>query len=418
VKKVLIITYYWPPAGGAGVQRWLKMSKYLTDFNVEPIILTVRPESASYPVSDSSFLAEVPQNLRVIRTKSFEPLQVYSRLFGKKNVPYSGFANVETDSFISRLSRWIRGNIFIPDARKGWNKFAVKEANDLVQNEKIDTVITTGPPHSSHLIGLELKEKFKLNWIADFRDPWIDIYYYSQLLHTARAKKSDKELELKVLSFSDLVLTVCPSNQSLISAKLPSDLRAKVKLLPNGFDETDFEDIVPVKSDDFTMVYTGTMAATYHFSPLLSALSKLEIHWNLIIAGSISPEVRNQINEHHLGNKIDFRGYLPHAEVIRLLVSADLLVHVLPEYELGTSGKLFEYIGSGRPILNIGRKDGDSAFYINEANAGKTFMENNNGEIELFIESLQAGKLNFDSNRKSFTRKARAKNLVELISSL
>lgn len=418
MKKILIITYYWPPAGGAGVQRWLKMSKYLADFNVEPIILTVDTQSASYPVSDSSFLSEVSENLRVIRTKSFEPLQIYSRLFGKSKVPYSGFANVKTEGFISRLSRWVRGNFFIPDARKGWNKYALRAASELIEQEEIDAVITTGPPHSTHLVGLRLQEKFKLKWVADFRDPWTDIYYYPQLLHTARSKKEDKELELKVLSQSDLVLAVCPSNQSLLAGKLSSELRAKVKLLPNGFDEADFKNIEMEKTDCFTMVYTGTMAATYHFPPLLEALSNLEIDWKLIIAGSISPEVRSQMIELDLEKKIDFRGYLPHAEVIKLVVSADLLIHVLPEHELGTSGKLFEYIGSGRPILNVGRIDGDSAFYIEEAKAGQTFMENNDREIELFIERVDAGRIKFSSNRKSFTRKARAERLVELITSL
>lgn len=418
MKKILIITYYWPPAGGAGVQRWLKMSKYLTDFNVEPIILTVDQESASYPVSDASFLDEVPEGIRVIRTKSFEPLQIYSRLFGKKNVPYSGFANVETESFVSRLSRWVRGNFFIPDARKGWNKYAVKAANSLLQNEQIDTVITTGPPHSTHLIGLELKENFNLKWVADFRDPWTDIYYYPQMLHTARAKKIDKDLELKVLSDSNAVLTVCPSNQSLISEKLPEALRSKVKLLPNGFDKSDFVDIDVILFDCFTMVYTGTMAATYDFPTLLAALSNLDTDWKLIIAGSISPEVKKQMEEYGIEDQIDFRGYLPHAEVIRLVMSADLLIHVLPKHEKGTSGKLFEYIGSGKPILNIGREDGDSAFYIDEARAGETFAENENNQIEQFITNVKTGGVSFASSRDSFTRKARTERLAELITSL
>jgi glycosyltransferase involved in cell wall biosynthesis len=418
VKKVLIITYYWPPAGGAGVQRWLKMSKYLAGFNVEPIILTVDPDGASYPVSDKSFLREVPDGIRVIRTKSFEPLQIYSRLFGKKNVPYSGFANVETDSFMSRLSRWVRGNFFIPDARKGWNKYAIQAAKDIIREEGIRTVITTGPPHSTHLIGLELKRNCTLNWIADFRDPWTDIYYYPQLLHTARVKKIDRDLEIKVLSDSDLVLTVCPSNQSLISEKLPMALRSKVKLLPNGFDTSDFGDIEAMTFDCFTMVYTGTMAATYDFPLLLAALSNLNINWKLIIAGSISPEVKKQIEEYGIEDQIDFRGYLPHAEVIKLLVSANLLIHVLPKHEKGTTGKLFEYIGSGKPILNIGRADGDSGFYIAEAKAGETFAHNDSNQIEQFIADVSSGKISFTSSRNSFTRKARAERLVELITSL
>lgn len=418
LKTVLVITYYWPPAGGAGVQRWLKMSKYLPEFGIEPIILTVDPGFASYPVKDESLPGEVAANMRVIRTKSFEPLQIYSRIFGHKNVPYSGFANVETESLFSKLSRWVRGNFFIPDARKGWNKYALAAARKLLKEESIETVITTGPPHSTHLIGQKLKKEFEINWVADFRDPWTDIYYYDKLMHGPRAKRLDRRYESVVLRKSDLVFSVCPSNQKVLRSKLSEKLKDKVVLLPNGFDESDFTDRESPANEVFTMAYTGTMAAGYNFNPLFQALSKLKMEWKLIIAGSISPEVAQELEKLNLAQKVDFRGYVDHDEVLKILTRADLLLHVLPKGEKGTTGKLFEYIGSGKPILNLGPKKGDSAFYIDDANAGKTFSDQEIDEMVEFMGKASTKKVENDSVRLLHSRRARAKLLMEFVDQL
>ena len=219
MRKILIITYYWPPSGGAGVQRWLKMAKYLPSFGFEPIILTVDPSDASYPIRDESLVRET-EGISTCRTKSFEPLKLYGSVFGKTNVPYSGFSNLETDSFFSKVTRWMRGNFFIPDARKGWNKYALPKALELIEKFNIDLVITTGPPHSTHLIGKILKERKSLTWIADFRDPWTDIYYYDDLLLSEKNKLKDTALELSVLKTADIIFAVCPSNLKLLSSKL------------------------------------------------------------------------------------------------------------------------------------------------------------------------------------------------------
>ncbi|MCH2216151.1 MAG: glycosyltransferase family 4 protein [Flavobacteriales bacterium] len=415
MRKVLLINYYWPPASGAGVQRWLKMSKYLHDLGVELSVITVDEDQASYPLSDSSFLAEVDKRIKVVRTKSFEPLRIYSRMMGQKKVPYSGFANVETDSIFSKLFRWIRGNFFIPDARKGWNNYALKAAKEMIDREGIDTVVTTGPPHSTHLVGLQLKRQKGVQWIADFRDPWTDIYYYDQLLHTKMAKRKDSLLESLVLTNADLILTVCPSNLKTISDKMQENEKSKVLLLPNGFDDKDFQEVVKQRFDRFTLVYTGTMAASYDFTLLFQALSKIEFDWKLIIAGSISPEVQKQIVQYGLNQNIDFRGYVKHTEVIQLIVNADLLVHVLPKGQKGTSGKLFEYLGSGTPIAHVGDVDGDSPFYIAEAEAGKSFTDAD--ELVQYIADLKQKQISSDI-RSEYSRRSRAKDFVNILDTL
>ncbi|MCA1761640.1 MAG: hypothetical protein LC664_01380 [Flavobacteriales bacterium] len=371
-KKVLIITYYWPPAGGAGVQRWLKMAKYLPEFGIEPVVLTVDESYASYPVVDRSFLEDVAATTKVYRTRSFEPLRIYGKLFGKKKVPYSGFTNVNTGTLGSKLSRWVRGNFFIPDARKGWNRYALPKAAEIIKRENIDTVITTGPPHSTHLIGLALKSKKpSIKWIADFRDPWTDIYYYEDLLHSERSKAKDLKLEKMVLSQSDLVLSV----------------------------------------------YTGTIAPSYNSIPIFEILKRISFKWKLTFAGSISPDILEWFKQAGLDANLDYRGYVDHKQALTILQEGDLLLHILPDTEknkYGTTGKLFEYIGSGIPILNIGPKRGDAAKFIADAGCGKTFTRDEEVNIIHFINWVNQGEASLGTDIGKFSRRKITQDLADL----
>ncbi len=419
-KKVLIITYYWPPAGGAGVQRWLKMAKYLPEFGIEPVVLTVDESYASYPVVDRSFLEDVAATTKVYRTRSFEPLRIYGKLFGKKKVPYSGFTNVNTGTLGSKLSRWVRGNFFIPDARKGWNRYALPKAAEIIKRENIDTVITTGPPHSTHLIGLALKnQRPSIKWIADFRDPWTDIYYYDDLLPSRRSKAKDLKLEKKVLSQSDLVLSVCPSNRELLAKKLPEDQRSKIKLITNGFDEGDFEGIPRDHLEEWLEIgYTGTLAKTYDVVPILEGLAALDFPWKLTIAGNVAPEIQKSIKDLEIEDRVLFKGHVPHKESLKILRQSDVLLHIMPntkKNKMGTTGKLFEYIGSGTPIVNFGPSNGDSAQFIESVGAGKTFKR---GDQQLVIEFLRKCLAFDDSNTKDrhvFSRRRIAAELAKFI---
>ncbi|MFN2430068.1 MAG: glycosyltransferase family 4 protein [Cryomorphaceae bacterium] len=418
-KKVLIITYYWPPAGGAGVQRWLKMAKYLPEFGIEPVVLTVDESYASYPVVDRSFLEDVAATTKVYRTRSFEPLRIYGKLFGKKKVPYSGFTNVNTGTLGSKLSRWVRGNFFIPDARKGWNRYALPKAAEIIKRENIDTVITTGPPHSTHLIGLALKSKKpSIKWIADFRDPWTDIYYYEDLLHSERSKAKDLKLEKMVLSQSDLVLSVCPSNRELLAKKLPEDQRSKIKLITNGFDEGDFESVASkTENDCFNMVYTGTIAPSYNSIPIFEILKRIPFKWKLTFAGSISPDILEWFKQAGMDANLDYRGYVDHKQALTILQEGDLLLHILPDTEknkYGTTGKLFEYIGSGIPILNIGPKRGDAAKFIADAGSGKTFTRDEEVNIIHFINWVNQGEASLGTDIGKFSRRKITQDLADL----
>jgi glycosyltransferase involved in cell wall biosynthesis len=393
------------------------MAKYLPEFGIEPIVLTVDPDYASYPLLDETL--SVPEGLEVRKTKSFEPLKLYAKIFGKSKVPYSGFSNVNTQSSISKLSRFVRGNFFIPDARRGWNKYAYQEARRLIGEKSIDSIITTGPPHSTHLIALELRREFKFIWYADFRDPWTDIYYYDELLLTPANKKKDKKLELDVLLKSDIVFSVCPSNQAILREKLNADQKDKVKLLTNGFDEEDFRDSSTAeKSEVLNMIYTGTIAQSYNSIPFFEILKDISFDWKLTFAGNMSLDVQNWFEENGLISNLDYRGYVSHDEVIDLLKDGDLLLHIVPDTEknrMGTTGKLFEYIGSRRPILNLGPREGDSAKFIAEAGAGKTFLRHEKTEILAFINDVKTSQIPFESEAKKFSRRQITQELAEVL---
>jgi glycosyltransferase involved in cell wall biosynthesis len=244
MNKILIITYYWPPAGGPGVQRWLKFAKYLPQHKIQPIILTVDPQYATYPIFDSSLEDEIQDDIKVIRTKSFELFSIYKKITGSDQVPYSGFATEENISFLQKISRFIRGNFFLPDPRKGWNKFALKAAKELIKKENIHLIITTGPPHSTHLIGNQLKKIYKnLNWTADFRDPWVDIFYYNKFYPTKFSKKIDTGFEKRTFENADKIIVVSNSMKVNYANKY-SNQSHKIHVITNGYDPDDFREIV------------------------------------------------------------------------------------------------------------------------------------------------------------------------------
>jgi glycosyltransferase involved in cell wall biosynthesis len=217
MQKILIITYYWPPSGGAGVQRWVKLVKYLSVHNIEIHVLTVDEQYASYTMTDYSMLSDIPNNIHIHKTKSFEPINIYGKIFGKNKIPSSGFSNVDNTSLKQRTVNFLRSNLFIPDPRKFWNYFAIKKAKELIKKNRIEVVITSSPPHSTQLIGIKLKKMLQIKWIADLRDPWTDIYYYPLLNHSRLSKKFDQYFEKKTLEYSDAIITVSESLKNLFA---------------------------------------------------------------------------------------------------------------------------------------------------------------------------------------------------------
>ncbi len=392
VKKVLIITYYWPPSGGAGVQRWLKFSKYLPEYGWEPTILTVDPKYATYPVSDESLTHLVPENIKVIRTKSWEPLRVFGAMFGQKKIPYGGFANVETDSLFSKITRWIRGNFFIPDARKGWNHYAFKAAKTIINEEKVTTIISTGPPHSTHLIGLKLKTKVGVKWIADFRDPWSGIYYNDRLYKSSFASSLDKQLELKVLQKADLCIVASPS----FAKDFNQSFNRKYTVITNGYDSPgrDVSHGDKVDSRKFTISYVGTLAESYSPRQFFQALLEDNADFNFQFAGKLSPNIEVEILSSKLSTHFINLGYVTSDIAFGIMSESDLLVLILPagRHNRGIiPGKLFEYMNSKTPILAMAEPESEVARILSETGAGKSFSHEDKEGFKDYLRQIRAG---------------------------
>ncbi len=429
VKKVLIITYYWPPSGGPGVQRWLKFVKYLPQFGYEPVVLTVNPDAATYPVRDISLLAEVPENLKVYHTQTREPYYWYQKLTGKQQVPYSGFSNEPGDGFFSKLSRFVRGNLFIPDARVGWNRYAIAKAADLINSFQIELLITTSPPHSTQLAGLEIKKQFPgIKWIADLRDPWTDIFYYDKMLHLPFVKRKDLKLEKQVLQNADAVITVSKFVRKLFQKKMEFSVRNKIELITNGFDPEDFakKDYYP-DNEYFTIAYVGTLADSYDLSGFINSLENIKEFWTpklrVRFTGSVSDYWKSRLSN-HLGEMVSFSEHVDHQQAIHHMQSADMLLLVIPRIahnEGIVTGKIFEYIAALRPVLGIGPQKGDAAALLDSTSTGKVFDYHESQKMTSFILQHAGKEKDWFPNREriaKFSRIAQTEKLVHIMRSL
>ncbi len=395
-KRVLIISYYWPPSGGAGVQRILKFVKYLPEFGYTPFVITVDDKVASYPILDSSLLNDVPEDVKIFRTDSFEPLSILTKFTGNK-APYGGFANKDKEKFSQKVLRFIRGNFFIPDARKGWVKHAYEKAVEVIQAEKIDIILISSPPHSSQLVGLRLKKKFPhLKWIADLRDPWTDIFYYKDMLHTSVAAKRDSAFEKKVVEEADELIVVSNPIKKNYLDKSGKISEAKIHIVPNGFDENDFTEIVDTVNNSFTITYVGTMADIYNpkifFECLRDALKETPTaKVKLRFVGGRTENIVSFVIENNLESVTEFIPHVPHKEAINYMRNSDALLLVIPDVLDShgiLTGKLFEYLASRKTIICIGAKDGDAAKIIEECEAGKTFERNNSLGLKKYLSEL------------------------------
>ncbi|MFD1294649.1 glycosyltransferase family 4 protein [Lutibacter holmesii] len=420
MKKVLVITYYWPPAGGSGVQRWLKFVKYFREFGVEPIVYTVK--KPNYPIIDTSLENEIPKGVKVIKQPIWEPNNLLS-LFGKKKTESAGFLN-PNPTFVGKVLQYIRANYFIPDARKFWVKPSVKYLKKYLKETDIDCVITTGPPHSLHLIGLQLKQQLPIKWIADFRDPWTEIDYFHQLPLSKNAIKKHHFLESEVLKNADAVLVVGNTMKKNYEA-----FSKNILTITNGFDG----EIKPVQialDSKFTCTHIGLMNADRNPKMLWDVFSELCLEnesfkndFQLKLIGKIDPSILKDIDTHQLSNNVEVIDYVSHKEVLEFQQKSQVLLLVVnnvPSAKGIITGKIFEYLMAKRPILAIAPSDGDLAEILNNTNAGTSVNFDDKLELKKKILNLYAaykeGKLQIQSkNIEQFHRKELTKKVAELI---
>ena len=417
MKKVLLITYYFPPSGGAGVQRWLKTINYLPQAGVETIVLTVDPTVASYPQIDESLCNDIPSNIKVYRTKTREILSFYKKVSPQKQIPYGGFANEPNPNLIQKISRFIRGNFFLPDPRRGWNKFALAKAKEIIETQGITTIVTTSPPHSTQLIGLELKRLYShLKWVADLRDPWTDIYYNQDLYPTPWAKKRNLRYERSVLLGADQIITVSEECRRLFAQK--ADVAEKIAVIPNGYDTKDFYQL-GVRSEELGVTsgasnlkilsYIGVWAPQYDIEPL-KTLVQGRSDILLRFVGVVSDEIKKEIES--WGVQTEFVSYVSHKEAVSYMQASDVLLLFIPNVpnnEGILTGKLFEYLAAGNKILLFGPQNGDAMRLINECSAGECYSDGFN--LDEFLNKPYSG----NDNIKSYSREALANKIASLL---
>lgn len=377
MRRVLIVTYYFPPSGGAGVQRVLKWVKYLRDFGIEPVVLTV--EAGAYPELDETLVRDVPPGLAVHRTRSLDPFGAYARLTGRSRQDAIADATgriSDEEAWTERLARGLRANVFLPDARIGWVPFAVREASRLHRAAPFDAVLTSGPPHSAHLVGRALQQRTGLPWIADFRDPWTDIHYNRKLPRTATARRLDAAMERSVLSRASAVTTVSPSLRTLLVSKVERP-DGFCHVIYNGFDADDFAAGLPGPDDEaFVLSYVGTLYEQPE--ALWQALARLRRRGEaerlrVRLVGRVPPGTPAVLAAHGLDDIVRTVPYVTHDEAIREMASATLLlltIEAWPHEEIILPGKTFEYLAAGRPVLGLGSGRGDAARLLRETGAG------------------------------------------------
>ena len=418
--KVLIITYYWPPAGGSGVQRWLKFVKYLQEFGIEPVVYTV--ENANYLKQDASLLNEVPMGVEILKQPIWEPTAL---LFWKKSKQQTkGISNVSKGGFLS----FIRGNFFIPDPKVFWVKPSVSYLQKYLDNHTIDVIISTGPPHSTHLIAEKLHQKNTVKWLADFRDPWSDLYYNKDFNQLAFAKNKNKRLEERILRNSDCILTVSNS----LKEELEKTAK-KVEVITNGFDDEFSASNNVILDTKFSISYIGLLPKQSNPKLLFKVLKglckeseifKKDLKLNFI--GDISEEVKVEILANKLDENTDFVGYVSHQEAIAYQNKSQVLLLLIPNVKNNEgilTGKLFEYLKAKRPILAIGPEKGDLATILQETNSGVIVNFDAEEKLKLEIVALyqkyKEDKLTVNfSNIEKYHRKELTKKLAFILKSL
>lgn len=423
MKKALIITYYWPPAGGSGVQRWLKFVKYFRDFDIEPVVYTA--ENANYPITDGSLVKDIPENIEVLKYPIWEPNDLFN-FFGKKKKESAGFLNSKP-SFFGKIFQFIRANYFIPDARMFWVNPSVKYLKKYLSKTKIDVIITTGPPHSMHLIGLKLKEQLGVKWVADFRDPWTEIDYFHQLPLSKRAIKKHHYLERKVLIFADSVLVV---GNTMKTKYLK--FNKNIETVTNGFDGGISNSKVNLDSK-FTITHIGLMNADRNPKMLWEVLSEIisenkgfSNDFELKLIGSIDDSILNEVENYKLTGNVNVIKYLPHNKVIDFQRRSQVLMLVVnnvPSAKGILTGKIFEYLMAKRPVLAIAPKNGDLAEIIENTKSGVVIDFN---ERELLKKSILDFYLAFKERKllvnstdiMQYHRKELTKKVSEIINKI
>ncbi len=438
MKRVLIITYYWPPTAGSGVQRWLKMSKYLPQYGWQPVIYT--PSNPEAAMTDQSLLKDICPEAEIVKRSIIEPYAIFKALTGKKGGKENSTAvnpinAVGSKSPMMRLSLWIRANVFVPDPRFLWIRPSVRFLKKYLREHPVDAIVSTGPPHSMHLIARELHRSTGIPWTADFRDPWTRIFYFKHLPLTRRSRKRYAAMELSVLREADRVTAVTDSmvrdflGELAQSEEHSGTVRQKFHVIENGYDEADFSGITAAElPTGFNLVHTGLFSAEGNPRKLWKVLAELcrelpgfDSRLHLTFAGKTDPEILAAIRDAGLEEKLTDLGYVPHHEANSLQKAADLLLLPLreePEAAGILTGKYFEYLAAGKPIAAFGPHGSVLERSLAATRTGEIFDWDEESSLKAYIADLYTGSRSFSPDRQAiaaYTRRVLAGRFAKLL---
>ena len=436
MKRVLIISYYWPPTGGSGVQRWVKFAKYLPSEGWQPVIYT--PENPEQLAVDESLAAEIPAEAEILKTRIVEPYEIYKKVLRKsghsKEAVEVNPVNAQNKSFLQKVAMWVRGNFFRPDPRCLWIRPSVRFLKKYLQEHPVDLIVSTGPPQSMHLIGRALARETGLPWVADFRDPWTKIFYFKHLSMTRATKKWHKKMEKKVLDDASVVVAVSP----LVQQEFQQMTQTPVELITNGFDECDFTSERCREAEggperEFCITHTGLFAADGNPTVLWDVLADkcasdeaFRRALKIRLIGKTDNSILSALREVGLEDAVEDMGYQPHAVAVEQQRKASLLILPLrkePEYKAVLPGKLFEYLASWRPVLGIGQPDGAMSMILNTTKTGFVLDWEDRRSIARFIDlcwkNHLEGRLTVDdADISQFTRRNLTHRMAQLFDSL
>ncbi len=428
--NLLIITYYWPPAGGPGVQRILKFVKYLPEFGIKPYVLTV--ENGDYPAIDKTLVDDIPKDIVIKRMKGWEPYNLFRKLTGRKKdekIPV-GILIQENPSFIKKIFNWIRLNLFIPDGRLFLVIPFIRTARKMIRDYDIDCIISTGPPHSMHLPAFWICKRDSIYWIADFRDPWTQIFYYDSQPRTMLAKRFDQWLEKRVLCRANNIITVSPQIARKLSA---ISGKSNVETIFNGYDQEDFkEKLTYITKEKFRITYVGNFLANQNIEELWDAISylinnnkKFASDLEIMTVGNIHNEVIETIDKKGLSTYLNKINYVPHREAVELMQNASSLLFIIPKVKDNKgiiTGKLFDYLAASTPIIGIGPPDSDAANILKNARAGEMINPNDEFGIKKRFEELyylwESSRLQEAIPNKANIKKFERKELTQRLASI
>lgn len=427
MKRVLIITYYWPPSGGSGVQRWVKFSKYLPSQGWQPVIYT--PENPDMPSIDQSLYSDIPGEAEIIKRPITEIYSIYRRISGNKGGGEVNPINSQKKTLKQKLMLAIRGNLFIPDPRISWLRPSVRFLKKYLREHPVDVIVSTGPPHSMHLIAREVSKATGIPWVADFRDPWTRMFYFKHLALSDWARKKHEKLEKMVLDDASAVVAVSP----LVQEEFKTMTGNRIELVTNGYDPEDFGQIVE-PDGHFNIVHTGLFASDGNPETLWKVLSDLcredarfADQLRIRLVGKNDTMILDSIHAAGLERNLVDLGYRDHTVAVREQMGSTMLILPLrkePEYRATLPGKLFEYLGSQRPVLGIGQTDGAMARILADTGAGETFEWDDEAGIRTYVlkrwEKFLAGDDDSvpDNNIEQYSRKATARKMAALLESL